>query len=369
MSGSVSNNKIKAAFIAGNLTCAVIVLIAGLFVGYRIGFGRIADRARSVLFSQSPRQVDCPDAVLAELTTIGAVIENAGNPTQAKEHDSIMVEPDQDFIYRLRNNAKVAGFVLRAINGANFDPPVLYMNADAELSSSARQWIQQQSRNQFVYTTTSSGMRTTLPTTDATRRCLFVGDSVCFGVGVDDADTIASIVQTALGPEITVLNAGVGGYDGQQAFRKAQQLADQDQFESLVYVACDNDFNEEPPAQVIQRFARIKDRFSNGVCVLYTPYLEYTKGDLLYGGGGNESWNQKGEQRRAGCRAACQESDLSFIDFNDVIDSYQAQRQTIFAGLELFADHCHFSKAGNRLAAQSLLSRLYPNDQQQVSIK
>lgn len=362
MGRPVSSNKVKAAFIAGNLTCGFVVLIAAFFVGYRIGFGNLSGKLRSVFLSQRPSAIDCPDDVLAELESIHAVIENAGNPTKVKEHDSLMVEPNEQFVYRLRPNVEIEGYVLKSVSNFNIDPPVLYMNASSKLSESAVSWIHQQERNHFTYTTTSEGRRTTLPLIQSERRCLLVGDSVCFGIGVNDQTTMASLLQSKLNPEVQVVNAGVGGYDGGQACRTADQLSSDAEYERLIYIACDNDFNDEAPADVMRRFSKIKERFSEGVCVLYTPYLEYVKGEVIYGGGGSDNWNQKGDDRRAGCRSACDEFGLMFLDLTDQIRSYKSEKETVFAGFDLYSDHCHFSVAGNQLAADLLFSRLYKSD-------
>lgn len=367
MAQTVSSNKIKAAYLAGNVTCLFVVLIVALFVGYRIGFANLSGKLRGVFFSQRPSAVDCPEEVLAELKSIDAVIENAGNPTNVKEHDSLMVEPDEQFVYRLRANAEIEGYVLKAVSNFNIDPPVLYMNASSQLSSGVVQWIQEQQRNHFTYTTTSQSQRTTLPVSESKRRCLLVGDSVCFGIGVNDDSTIASILQSKLQPQVQVVNAGVGGYDGGQACRTADKLSSDVDYERLIYIACDNDFNDEPPADVMARFTQIKDRFSGGICVLYTPYLEYVKGDVIYGGVGSESWNQKGQGRREGCRSACEQQGLTFLDMTDRIRSYESEKKTVFAGFELYADHCHFSVAGNQLAADLLYSQLYGSEDQRIS--
>ena len=367
MARTVSTNKVKAAFLAGNLTCLFVVSIVALFVGYRIGFANLTDKMRSVFFAQRPSAIECTDEVLAELESIHAVIENAGNPTNVKEHDSLMVEPDEQMTYRLRPNVEIEGYVLNSVSNFNIDPPVLYMNASSQLSSGALSWIQQQQRNHFTYTTTSDGHRTTLPVIQSERRCLLVGDSVCFGIGVNDDTTIASLLQGKLKPEVQVLNAGVGGYDGGQACRTAIQLSTGTEYERLIYVACDNDFNDESPIDVMRRFSEIKERFNDSICVLYTPYLEYVKGDVIYGGVGSDNWNQKGDGRREGCRKACDELGLMFLDLTDQIRTYESEKETVFAGFELYSDHCHFSVAGNQLAADLLFSRLFGTDEKGTS--
>ena len=178
------------------------------------------------------------------------------------------------------------------------------------------------------------------------------------------------MLQRELSSDVMVVNAGVGGYGGDQACRKADKLSRAEDFESLVYIACDNDFQNESPSQVMQGFSRIKDRFRLGVCVLYTPYLQYVQGDLIFGGDGSASWNEKGDQRREGCRSACQDHGLAFIDLTDHIRSHRQEKRTVFAGLELYSDHCHLSVAGNRLAAALLASRLYrKHDDQKVTQK
>ena len=45
-----------------------------------------------------------------------------------------------------------------------------------------------------------------------------------FGIGVNDEDTIASNLQKLMGNSHRVVNAGVGGYGGEQAYNVARML-------------------------------------------------------------------------------------------------------------------------------------------------
>jgi hypothetical protein len=63
------------------------------------------------------------------------------------------------------------------------------------------------------------------PLVRAKRKILVVGDSVAFGVGVKDGETFSSHLQELMGNARKVVNAGVGGYDGFQAFQIADELS------------------------------------------------------------------------------------------------------------------------------------------------
>ena len=79
----------------------------------------------------------------------------------------------------------------------------------------------------FAYRIDGNGHRRTLPAVSSDKELLMIGDSVTFGVGVNDAETAASQLQASLGDSYRVINTGVGGYTGQQAYTVADQLSNQ----------------------------------------------------------------------------------------------------------------------------------------------
>lgn len=75
----------------------------------------------------------------------------------------------------------------------------------------------------FTVTTDRLGCRRMPTAPRATKRVLFLGDSCTFGVGVDDDETFAYLLQQRLG-DVQCLNYGVPGYSSFQGRRRLEML-------------------------------------------------------------------------------------------------------------------------------------------------
>lgn len=100
--GEQGNPGLAAAFLVGLLTAGVIAVASFVFLGLRLGFSTIWERT-GIAFTGVV--LDMPDELIDELTAVGGVIGNAGNPTKARKHDTILVQPDEERGYVLRPGA------------------------------------------------------------------------------------------------------------------------------------------------------------------------------------------------------------------------------------------------------------------------
>jgi len=232
-------------YVMGCLTVSFIFFLLSLFVGYKIGSKNVFNIVHDVFPSAEYKNVlNLPKDVLKELIKVNAVIENAGNPTNQAEHDTLAVIPDDDLKYVLRPDTKMLVNMLKSTKAYNFDPPILVLKDDDQnlISERLRSYLKDESRLRYSYSIDSDGFRKTLPYVDSDKKVLIIGDSVPFGVGVDDEYTVASHLQKMVDSRYRIVNGGVGGYDGQQAFSIAQRLSNSSKFAGLIYVACQNDF-------------------------------------------------------------------------------------------------------------------------------
>jgi len=346
------------AFIGGILTASVIAFAFFVFLGSRIGFQTIWEKTG---FSLTGAVLDMPDELIDELTAMNAVIGNAGNPTGAKKHDTIVSRLDDEFGWVLRPNVSVDGFQLRAMDPVNLDPPVLYMKAGSQMSASLRKYLDENARVSFAYNFDGDGHRRTIPEVDADKKILMVGDSGLFGVGVDDEDTIASNLQKLVGDSHRVVNAGVGGYGGEQSYAVARMLSDREDFDILVYVGHHNDFyepshilNPDKARRIIANFESLKNRFPGGIVVALLTYLEYTAADVLRAHGWKRARIEAADRLRAEFPVISSEAGFPFVDWTDIVEEIRDQEETIFSPWALYGDHAHLSVRGNRLFAERI---------------
>jgi hypothetical protein len=351
-------------YLMGCLTVTVVFLLVCLFVGYRIGLKNIADLFSEVFpVAKYKKVLSLPEDILAELTELNAVVENAGNPTNQPEHNTLAVIPDEELTYVLRPDTKMFVNVLESTKAFNFDPPVLYLRHDDQfrMSGRLRAYLKKESRLQYTYSTDDHGFRRTVPSVDSPEKVLIIGDSVPFGVGVSDEYTAASHLQKMVNNRYRIVNGGVGGYDGQQAFSMAQRLSSSSKFAGLIYVACQNDFWggedwSQEAEDVLENIKSISERFSDNIIVVLHTYMEYNLRDIFLEDGWKEQRIIKTDRLRSTLPEKCKKYGYQYYDWTDIVDDFMEREKGIFSRFALYADHCHWSPLGNRLVAAKLFS-------------
>ena len=353
--------------LVGFVLAVVVLLLLSVAVGVRVGFPRLASRIRdTVLITTGPktaRVLDLPGDVRAELTRLGAVISNAGDPTSGgvREHDTILVRPDARFGWVLRPGAEIEATVLRARNPLNLDPPVLYLPAGAEISPIVARYLRENSRLRYRFRIGPHGRRVTLPRVEAQRAILIVGDSVAFGVGVDDGATAASVLQELVGGDVRVMNTGVGGYTGLQVLEVARALWEEREFEALVYLSSQNDFMDDPSRvhldvaeEIFAGLGRLRDRFSGRLVALFVSSLEFTARDFLLGEGWPPDEIRRTEDLYRALPGIAARHGFEYIDWLALVRDVTRESGSIFAPFALYVDHGHLSPRANRLAAEAI---------------
>jgi lysophospholipase L1-like esterase len=361
------DRQLSIAFLTGAVTVTAMVLLVGALAVYRVGPGELADVGWRMLGRQHggiAEELELSDLLLQELTALGAIVDNAGNPTGQSDHDNLLVRPDANRGWVLRPDASVQGHVLRARVPVNLDPPVLYLPPGALLSVALQSYLERETRLRFDYTVDAEGFRRTLPHVDSERRVLVVGDSVAFGVGVGDRDTLASALQTLVLDSLRVVNAGVGEYGPSQILATTEALSSDRDWEALIYVACQNDFQDDDPARhylspaqdMLERLAPLAPRFSNRVLVLLQTALDYTGHDVILDGAWprgefDPEWTR---ELRDGLPASARALGFEYRDWTHTVERASTDNRSLLYRFALYADHVHLSPLGNRLAAREI---------------
>ena len=96
-----------------------------------------------------------------------------------------------------------------------------------------------------------------------------------------DEFTVASCLQQLVGDSYTVVNGAVGSYNGDQAAGMADRLSQSEDFDALIYVACQNDymFEKDWNAAAVRALAKLeplKERFDGHIVVMLHTFMEYT---------------------------------------------------------------------------------------------
>ena len=366
-SSDVESNQKKMAFsyFLGLMTGLVILSFVALFIGYKVGFSKVYQflKRKMIPSGHYSKVLYLPENILNELIMVQAPIDNANNPTQIPSHDSFFTRHDEELGYALKPNVEMYGHMLRSTKALNLDPPVFHFQqrANHKLSSQVKDYINQQSRLYYEYSSDGGGFRRTLPTVSSERKILIIGDSVPFGVGVDDQNTAASYLQKLVGNQIEIVNGGVGGYDGNQAYLVAKKLSQKNSFDGLIYVACQNDFMiakdwVSEAKNVLAKIQSLSHRFNDNVTVILVTYMEYNLRDFFLEKGWNEKNIQGTNLLRNSLKPIMEELNFNYHDWTDTVSNFMEQEKSIFSRFALYADHAHLSPLGNRMLAKRMYS-------------
>ena len=354
------------SWLLGFATAILLALPPLMRAGYKLGFANLAADARDVLCfwrGKEERILPVPAELLPELKGLRAIFEKAGEPIPQKRHDNLLVQPDAELESVLRPDVRLRAFILRPDDPLNLNPPSVFLPAEAELSPSLADWLASRTLVSYLCSTDSTGMRRTLPEVRAAQRILVIGDSVAFGMGVDDEHTVVSALQRRLGESAQAINAGVGGYTGLHAARYARRLlARGGKYCALVYIACQNDFMGRAGGgdwvasaeKTMREIAALKPLFDDRVMVVLHTYLEYCGRDFFQRKGWQAEWVGKTDRLRQVLPDLCRDLGLEYADWTQMVAAEVARAKTSFAVFGLYVDRCHLSPYGNDLLAANL---------------
>lgn len=314
---------------------------------------------RSVLKSLS-KPLDMPADVLESLRQAGGIIENARNPTGITIDQSPIRMADEVMGYKLRPNVKIRQHMVTPTDPGNLDPPIVIYDVKRDLPDNLVTWLKENSSLVYDYTTDSAGRRVTLPVVSAEEKIIVAGDSVTFGVGVGDSQTMASHLQAIVGESKQVINLGVGGYKAWQAYQAALDSPDAHKGNVLIYIACQNDFDDKSSGFDIvsmegwtKKFAALKTsgHYSDVVIVLQS-YQQFSFHHFL------NRWPDHQVRKMADGFSYFDKISTGHgftgVNWNTMLKEFNTSNQSLFAGMSLYADHVHLSPLGNRLLAERL---------------
>lgn len=251
--------------------------------------------------------------------------------------------------------------MLKSTQAINVDPPVLHLNTNVQYSDRLKTYLKKESRVDYTYSTDGKGFRKTVPNVKSDKQILIIGDSVAFGVGVDDENTAASHLQKLIGEQYQIINAGVGAYTGQQVFLMAKRLSDEKKFAGLIYIACQNDFMDGKDwvveaKDILTKISTLSNRFDNRVIVLLETYMEYNLRDFFLEKGWSGENIEKTHSLRQSLPKITADLRFEYHDWTEDVRKFMENEKSIFSRFALYTDHAHLSPLGNRIMANTLFS-------------
>ena len=379
---NMMNGKIKK-LIFTLLPCLILVFI--LEISLRAIYYQITERTHKHTFAISQAVHDLREWINNSGTTIDDIedlqsyilhreqiedqfslfLENriAFGNTPFKElltTDTQTIIKNENGVLTNRPNDKFYTGFLRSLIFREWDPIVIKQFANyREKNVGVEKFIQKYCLTLKKITIEESGYRLTIPKSDSNSIVLVIGDSVAFGIMLNDEDTLASQLQTHL-PNLKFVNASVARAGAQDnARRLARQLHElSPHVVAVIYVHCENDFSKKnTPDTIVSGIASLLDAYDIKTRIfVYQQYIYRTMPDLLRPEN-PKMLKRYFDMKRETIRLA-EQNQFRVVDFYDLVDAYRQELGTPFAGFGLYVDHCHFSKLGTKHVADKIFPYL-----------
>ena len=141
----------------------------------------------------------------------------------------------------------------------------------------------------------------------------------------------------------------------------AKKLSDQNNFEGLIYVACQNDFMivkdwVGEAKKVLSKIQSLSNKFNNNVMVILITYMEYNLRDIFLIKGWKEEKIHQTHLLRNSMHQITEKLNFEYRDWTDNVHNFMEQEKSIFSRFALYSDHAHLSPLGNRLLANTMYS-------------
>ncbi len=268
-------------------------------------------------------------------------------------------------------NKNLEGHYIRAgFETNNIQPSLLIPNPESKniYSDDVKEYLEQESVSKFTLSSDKFGKRTTLPKVSSEKKIWVIGDSVAFGEGIGDKDTLASFLQRDLMDKYEVYNLGVAGLDTEnilETFERA--FGFESDLDYLVYIMCENDFHEDPALQISAEteLRKIERKFKklniNVKKIFILPVYNITHVSPYFIN--SVASAKKNSQVRSSFIKSVNElskrdNRYEFVSSMEVFSKFDQDIKTYYSMLSYYVDTHHLSGLGNKILAQEIRRRI-----------
>ncbi len=256
---------------------------------------------------------------------------------------------DPVFGLRLKPDLQKECAQLKSLLYNGLDPLAFSADLGVARREAVRNFLDKYSFNKSRYRTDKEGDRITLPAVRSEKVILVIGDSVGFGIMLNDDETISSLLQRQES-RVEYVNACVPGADGEDNIRRLRQKLEElgARVTGVIYVHCENDFSRvATPEYIVTNLNELLNSHKIKYRVfIYQQFIYRTMPDIN---------RREVRELTAFNNLKLQTLDLArkngfaVVDFYDLVKQYREEKGSLLAGFALYLDHCHFSREGTRL--------------------
>ncbi|MEP7171928.1 MAG: hypothetical protein ABI705_00430 [Aestuariivirga sp.] len=241
---------------------------------------------------------------------------------------------------------------IRSFDYDLFDPPSMFFDKQAVLSSGLSQFVDKYAMRKAEFTSNATNERISLPIIALSSKVLVAGASVAAGSMIDDSETISSQMQRQ---DVTAqyINLGVNGVATEDTIcrLKSAAIRYKGQISGLIFIYSENDFApQEPFGKSQEVLAWLKEYAAreniSKVTIVFAPYIYNIIPNLTRFPGTRGADHGTFLVEVDNLKKEVAEAGFNFVNIGDMAMEEAVARHTDFAAFALFVDHAHLSDYG-----------------------
>jgi hypothetical protein len=283
-----------------------------------------------------------------------------GNSPINTKSDNAAIKTVMNGCPAIKPNLRKAAFFLHSSTVNPFESISVFHDADRKLNPRLEEFFERYRGPRVIFSSNAEGERVTVPDIKADRVVLVAGDSMAFGAMLDDADTIASRLQSD-DTARRYVNLGVPGIEAQEIICRLENAAKryEGRIDELIYVYCENDFIPDrpygTPKEVIAWLEDFVGREKIGkVTVVFAPMIYMVAPELTRIDGTDGSRQPRREEERAELKSLVETARYHWVDIGTLAREEEDRQKTHFGILSFFVDNGHPSPLGTKRIVERL---------------
>jgi hypothetical protein len=238
--------------------------------------------------------------------------------------------------------------VFKALDTINYS---YIVRKGSELDPETRGFFDRYALREVTWSIDENGFRTTLPRVEAEHVVVLIGSSPCVGILLEDDETLASLLQRRQ-RDVRFVNACVGMTPVTGHVKMARRLFEMYtwRIRGVIYTLNDRNFETlEMGLGALGEIADLVERAEVDYRVLvYFHYIYETMPDVA------RRYRSPGKvlAEKGPILELAEARGFDIVDTYEMVANHRKATGSLFAGLALYLDHCHFSREGTRMLAE-----------------
>ena len=202
-------------------------------------------------FYSSPLELTQEDINIFSNLKIG--ISNMNDPTNVHSDKETLLTfyNRSNKLNILKKNVQIKNYMIQSNARGSYEHPTIFRLAETN-DEYLNNYIKTKNYFTYEYETNELNQRIVMPYIENKKKIIIVGDSVGFGVGVNNGSDVVSLLQKKTN-DFQFINLSVGGYNT----KEIQKVISDNKYINtnaiIIYIACQNDFITPDEANIFDQ--------------------------------------------------------------------------------------------------------------------